>query len=162
MIDSLSMNKLRIHDCLLLSQACCLEVQVMIHFRLSNTGQPVCFCCSRLANSLTSLSVIVCLFSFNITFLTLNAKKYEWWLKVEFYGAVMFRNLLLKILLRVKSFARRHLLYFGGGESGGRGGWGDVEAASIAGLFSLQTAEYATSFSLSDRLYSLWHGIKGV
>lgn len=117
------------------------------------------FCCSRLANSLTSLSVIVCLFSFNITFLTLNAKKYEWWLKVEFYGAVMFRNLLLKMLRRVKSFAMRHLPYLGGGE---RGGGGNVEAASIAGLFSLQTAEYATSFSLSDRLYSLWHGIKGV
>ena len=131
MIDSLSMNKLRIHDCLLLSQACCLEVQVMIHFRLSNTGQPVCFCCSRLANSLTSLSVIVCLFSFNITFLTLNAKKYEWWLKVEFYGAVMFRNLLLKILLRVKSFARRHLLYFGGGESGGGGGGMQRPQASL-------------------------------
>ena len=78
--------------------------------------------------------------------------------KIEFYGAVMFRNLLLKILLRVKSFAMRHLLYLGGGEGGG----GNVEAASIAGLFSLQTAEYATSFSLSDRLYSLWHGIKGV
>lgn len=75
-----------------------------------------------------------------------------------FYGAVMFRNLLLKILQRVKSFARRHLLYLGGG-----GVWeGDVEAASIAGLFSLQTAEYATSFSLSDGLYSLWHGVKGV
>ena len=88
----------------------------------------------------------------------MNAKKYEWWLKVEFYGAVMFRNLLLKILRRVKSFAMRHLLYLGGGERGG----GDVEAASIAGLFSLQTAEYATSFSLSDRPYSLWHGIKGV
>ena len=87
----------------------------------------------------------------------MNAKKYEWWLKVEFYGAVMFRNLLLKILLRVKSFARRHLLYLGGGQ-----GEGGVEAASIAGLFSLQTAEYATSFSLSDRLYSLWYGIKGV
>ena len=79
--------------------------------------------------------------------------------KIEFYGAVMFRNLLLKILLRVKSFAMRHLLYLAGGE---RGGGGDVEAASIAGLFSLETAEYARSFSLYDRLYSLWHGIKGV
>lgn len=39
--------------------------------------------------------------------------------KIEFYGAVMFRNLLLKILLRVKSFAMRHLLYLGGGEGGG-------------------------------------------
>ena len=77
--------------------------------------------------------------------------------KIEFYGAVMFRNLLLKILLRVKSFAMRHLLYLGGGERGG----GGVEAASIAALFSLQTAEYARSFSLYDRLYSLWHGIKG-
>ena len=41
--------------------------------------------------------------------------------KIEFYGAVMFRNLLLKILLRVKSFAMRHLLYLGGGEKGGGG-----------------------------------------
>ena len=81
--------------------------------------------------------------------------------KIEFYGAVMFRNLLLKILLRVKSFAMRHLLYLAGGERGGGGG-GEVEAASIAGLFSLETAEYARSFSLYDRLYSLWHGIKGV
>ena len=104
------------------------------------------------------MSVIVCLFSFNITFVTLNAKKYEWWLKVEFYGAVMFRNLLLKILLRVKVLPGATCSIW---ERRWRGG-GDVEAASIAGLFSLQTAQYATSFSLSDRLYSLWHGIKGV
>ena len=81
---------------------------------------------------MTSLSVLVTLFSFNIAFLALTSKKYEWWLKLEFYGAVMFRNLLLKILLRVKSFARHQLLYLGGRG----GGEGDVEAAGIAGLFS--------------------------
>lgn len=82
---------------------------------------------------MTSLSVLVSLFSFNIAFLALTSKKYEWWLKLEFYGAVIFRNLLLKILLRVKRFARRHLLYLGGR---GREGRADVEAAGIAGLFS--------------------------
>ena len=60
----------------------------------------------------------------------------------------MLQQLVTEIFANSEEFCQASSPLFGGG-SGGEGR--NVETASIAGLFSLQTAEYATGFTPDDQ-----------